>query len=264
MNIVEQTSNKLTLHNSGLGAWILGSLIAFVGICIPLFCAGKTIHIFNCDRTIANEGSCKIQEINRWGKQKPKILLLNELTGASVETHVTYDKKGRQSITYRLYIITTNENIYFIGNSEIEYLDSIVNQINEFVNNPTEPSLKIGIVGDNSLAMYIIGGILGIFSICFIFADDITCSFDKFSGVFYIRKQGIRGKRFKSERNINISDIRIDEKNRWQNQQTGKTHITYQLSLVLKSGENLLLDTGSSIENYHKIEQDIRKMINIK
>ena len=50
MNIVEQTSNKPTLRNSALGAWILGSLIAFVGICIPLFCAGKTIHIltFNC------------------------------------------------------------------------------------------------------------------------------------------------------------------------------------------------------------------------
>ena len=264
MKIVEQTSKKLTLHNAALGAWIFGSVIASIGIFIPLFCAGKTMHLFSCDRTSANEGSCEIQEINRWGKQKPKILPLNELKGANVETHVTYDKKGREIISYRVYILTGNEDIYFIGSSERHYLDSVVNQITEFINNSTEPDLRIRTVSDNSIVMYIIGGVLGVVSIALLLADVIICSFDKASGTFYIKKQGIRGKRVKSERNINISDIRIEESNRWQNKQTGKTHITYKLSLVLKSGESLFLDSGSSRENYMEINDNIRQTINIK
>ncbi|MEH1933704.1 MAG: hypothetical protein V7L14_08230 [Nostoc sp.] len=260
MNIIEQTSNKLTLHNPALGAWIFGSVIASVAIFIPLFCAGKTIHIFSCDRASANEGVCEIQEINRWRKEQ-KIFRLDELKGANVESHITYDKKGQENITYRVYILTASENIYFIGNGERNYLDNLTNQINEFVNNSTEPSLKIITISDNSLVMYIIGAVLGVFSLALVSADDIICSFDKSSGIFYIKKQGMRGKRLKSERNTTISDIRIEESNRLQNKQTGKIHITYKLSLVLKSGESLFLDSGSNIENYQKIENNIRQIL---
>lgn len=264
MKIVEQNSNKLTLHSPALGAWIFGSIIGAIGIFLPLFCAGKTIHLFSCDRTSANEGTCKIQEINRWGKQPPKILLLNELKGANLDTKVTYDKKGREHIDYRVYILTEQKDIYFISNSERDYLDNIVNQINEFVNNSTEPELRIKTVSDNSIVMYIIGAVLGVVSIALLLADDIICSFDKASGMFYIKKQGIRGKRLKSERNLNISDILIEENNRFQNKQTGKIHITYKLSLVLKSGENLFLDSGANRESYIEINNNIRQLINIR
>lgn len=263
MNIVEQTSTKLTLRSPALGAWIFGSIIASVAVFVPLFCAGKTIHTFSCDRTSVNEGTCEIKEISKWGKQQ-KLLTLNELQGANLKTHVTYDKKGRKTVTYRIYILTSNENIYFIGNSERDYLERLVNQVNEFINNSTKPSLSIRTISDNTLAMYIIGGVLGVFSLALLLSDDIVCNFDKSSGIFHIKKQGIRGKRLRSERNINISDIRIEESNRWQNKQTGKIHITYKLSLILNSGESLMLDSGSNIENYQKIDENIRQIINIK
>ncbi|MBD2496332.1 hypothetical protein [Nostoc sp. FACHB-280] len=261
MKIIEQNSNKLTLHSRALGSWILGSLIAPIGILIPLLFAGKTIHLFNCDRTSTNEGSCKIQEIHRWGKKTPTVILINKLKGARLDTRVTYDKKRKKHTIYKVYILTKQKNIYFIENSKRQYLESIVNQINEFLKNKTQPNLRIRSVSDNFVLMYIIGGILESCSIALLRADDTICSFDKKSGNFYIKKRGIRGKRFQVERNMNISDVRIEESNRWEDKKTGK--ITYKLSLVLKSGESLFLHSGSSIEHYMNIDDNIRKIINI-
>lgn len=265
MDIVKQTSTKLKLHSSGLEAWIIGGVILTVGILIPPLFSGKTIDTFTCNRVDTNQGSCEIQEMTRWGKSKPKIIPLHELKGAEVEDHVTYDKKGREHTSYRVYIISNiYEDIYFIGDYDREYPDSVAGQINEFVSDSTKPSLKIISEGDNSLFMYIVGGVIGFISLFFIFVDDVICTFDKSNGCFYIRRRGLRGNRFKSGRNHDVSDIQITEASRVSNKQTGKTHVTYNLNLVLNSGESLLLTNGSKIEEYKKITDSIRQIINLR
>ncbi|WP_427159872.1 hypothetical protein ACQFX9_28480 [Aliinostoc sp. HNIBRCY26] len=264
MRIIEYTPNKLTLHSSALKNWIIGSIITSLGIVIPVLYAGKTIYSFNCNRNNSvNGGTCQIQEIDKWGTKTRKIVVMNELKGANLETR-TYRVRGGRRVDYRINLITKNGEIYFTNGDDRANMSSLANQINDFINHPQASNLQVQDVMDETIPMYIIGGLLLVYGVSSIFTDDIMCSFDKDSGEFLIRRKGILGNRIQCGENINISDIRVEQKSSSRNRKTGKVEITYKLSLILKSGESLLLHSGgSSHQKYMDLEKNIRQIIDI-
>ncbi|AUT02557.1 hypothetical protein CLI64_20395 [Nostoc sp. CENA543] len=264
MRITEHTPNKLTLHNSALKDWIIGSIITSLGIVIPVLYAGKTIYSFNCKRdNSVNGGICQIQEIDKWGASTPKIVTMNELKGANLETR-TYRVRGGKRVEYNIKLLTKNGDIHFTSGDNEEDISSLVNQINDFINYSQASNFQVKNVIDNTIVMYTVGGLLLIFGISAIFADDIMCSFDKESGKFFIRRKGLLGERMQCGENINISDICIEKNSSSRNSRTGKIEITYKLNLILKSGESLLLHSGgSSHQKYMDIEKNIRQIVDI-
>ncbi|MCF4970260.1 hypothetical protein [Nostoc sp. CMAA1605] len=264
MRIIEYTPNKLTIHSSALKNWIIGSIITSLGIAIPVLYAGKTIHSFNCNRDKnVNGGICRIQEIDKWGTKTRKTVVMNELKGANLEIKNYRVRSGRR-VQYNLNLLTKSGNIHFTSSNDREDISSLVNQINDFINRPQASKLQVKNVIDETIAMYLIGGLLLIYGIYSIFTDDIMCSFDKASGEFLIRRKGILGERMQCGENINIFDIRVEQKSSSRNRKTGKVEITYKLNLILKSGESLLLHSGgSSHQKYMEIEKNIRQIVDI-
>jgi hypothetical protein len=259
MKVVEQTPSRLSLLASAKGVKIFGGLFLLGGICISVVLPSKTSESLICNR---NESLCQIVRVGQLaGGAGTKSFPSDELKGANIKTNYSVDKKGQEHIYYDLVLTTKSyEDILFTGASEKSDLIGFTSEINNFVNNPVQPTFKL--TSEKNLStiknvIFILACIIGVIALL---QDEVIYTFDKNSKILFIKRQGFRGNRIFSEPSSNVSEVQVEQKVT-KNSQNGKVYYFYNLNLLMTTGKKITLTSSSDRDECNKIANDIRKML---
>ncbi len=190
--------------------------------------------------------NCKITGID-WFKHEKNPKLISNLVEAKVEQRIKIDEYKRESVSYRIFLLTQSENIPF---ASYEYLDYRIDDIrllalsiNNFLVNRKEKEL-IRIINDRFLG-YIVFGISIFFGLIILLLTFtglfINFTFDKETNIVTVssyRCFGIFGKKVYQYSFDEIIDIKY---NRIELDESG---YGYQVFLVVPDGEIKLNPIG--------------------
>lgn len=103
----------------------------------------------SCDRTLSNQ--CQLSRRNLYGRTQAQTLVIPSLARAELQSHTSPKKVGsnrRPTTTYRT-AIATNEGVIFLdpvfsgGLGARDRRQAQVDQINQFIATPSQPTLQI-------------------------------------------------------------------------------------------------------------------------
>lgn len=246
MRIVEHTSRRLKFQDfrtlfSSYFLLILG--LGFGGWCsLFFFYVIKTYsnNILNCSRNQINQISCEVKRSNSFHiYDETKVIPSGELQIAQVEESRDSDDN---SVSYKINLITKHDKLDLIKYNSYnkDRIESIANEINNFIENVNQKSLEIKIVGHFGFLGFFalsIGTIIG----TLVFTGGLSTIIwppyilvDKDSGEFVMRKNRLFGWVSITYNLSEIKGIKIKE----SVDSEGDTHIL-SLLLLLNSGEEI-------------------------
>lgn len=260
MQFTEQTSTVLKLQaedNDYPSRWVVMLMGIFfflsgLGFMITL---GRLVEL-KCKRVEPTQVACELISSNLLGKHTTPIPT-GQLQGAEV------DKTSDSEETfYRVELLTKNGRVpltemYFGSGRQYEQAD----QINAFVSNPQQMSLKIQ--QRHSWLAYPFGGLFAFVGGCITFGCMIrkfqtSCIFDKGSHRMYLKQHNV----FKSEVIEHmIHEIKEAQVVEGTDSDGDKT---YSTSLVLHSGEPIPLQIDGSGAEHYKIAQSINHFLGVR
>ncbi|MBW4549779.1 MAG: hypothetical protein KME35_01440 [Aphanocapsa sp. GSE-SYN-MK-11-07L] len=145
MKILAQSDTTLKLQTSKAHTWagLLVCLAIAAGGFAAVFWTGQVR--LTCDRSGAEEGNlaevnCQLKKMGWLGLHSLRAVNVNQLQGANLK-----ESPGEDGSTYRIFLITSTEQIPFRNYSHSGYRDqrAIVDQINTFIANPQSATLII-------------------------------------------------------------------------------------------------------------------------
>ncbi len=239
VKIIQRPPNQLILRRRPLGLWLVGSFFTIVGVVVIILFSKASI--FTCEREQVNQGNCELKQAYFLMSQKI-IFSLNELKGAEiVTTHVRgMDSFFLRQPHYQVMLLTQTEKIPLTpyGTVNREKQDTVTAQINTFLHNLQETSLIIK--QDNRWLVFFIGSIFISIGLLAELSQIITVTFDKAVGSFKIERQGVIRTQVSEHPLEEIAEVKL----RISSYFNSKT-LLYQVVLVLKSGQNILLSPNS-------------------
>ncbi len=257
MQVVKQTPSQVSILDSTVGLKFIGGLILIGGIYFSSTIPSKSSDSLMCNRKV---NFCQILRTDSITGAQNRFFSSDELKSANIISHYHADlnRRGRGYIDYDIVLSTKSyEQIVFIGANEREDLMGFTNEINNFIKNPSQPTLKLTDEKEHSFiknTIFILACLIG-FTIFFL--DDVTYTFDKESKTVFIKRQGVRGTRITSLPSSNVS-VDVEQKST-RNVQTGKVHYWYNLNLMA-AGKKMTL-TSSNREECYQVANDIQKML---
>ncbi len=181
MKITRQTSSVLELNTFSplaLGFGILFGL-AFVGSGSFVISRGK-LAVLSCSRLSPEPPVCTLQENQLWGSRRSE---LGVLQGAHLQ-----ENWGDETDTYAVLIQSSSGTRQLnVATSNYGFHRQAVSQINQFVNNPAQPNLRIQ--QDQRLLMTLFGGVFVVSGLCiWLFVISFSWfEFDKIRGTLRVR-----------------------------------------------------------------------------
>ncbi len=255
MRIVKQTSKvlKLEAKNHFLGRLfvLLFGTIFFVPGWVILILVGK-LTTLKCHRLEPNQVPCEVIVSGLFGKEITSIPT-GQLESATVEVRKLKDGL----ITYRIVLITKNKNIPFAlsDSSEGEKYQKYkkVKQINNFLNNSEEMSLKIQ--EDERWSIYPLGGSLilmggGIIYLSLMCKFTSSWIFDKRYGRMYLIKKNVFQSETRERRLDEIEEVKVIE-------EIYSRTTVYNLQLILHSREQIPIPIGGSPSHLFQLAESI-------
>ena len=240
MKITEHTSTilKLQANNkssrlSGLFSGSIGTFLLLVGGAILLFTSKLEVPSLNCDRLEQTQVSCQLTLSSLLQKNTISIPP-GYLQGAEVET----DNGG----DFRIVLIAKNKKIplnnFYYSNGRAG-ADIKVKQINDFVSDSDQPLLtfKQGF----PWSFYVYGSLFILAGVWFIFSVlntkwPTSYLFDKPLGRVYLTTRSFLRSETLEKTFEEIKEARVIE------EVASDKHKIYHLALVLRSGEQILLE----------------------
>jgi hypothetical protein len=186
MAILEQTSTKLKLQFRPWYIWIFGLLSPVFTLYI--FSVIVQTNSFTCQRREPNQGNCQLVT-TYFILSNTKNIPLSELQGARFDQEPNNDGSQNQQVV----LLTKKGEIPFgftrnYHPKTVTELNSIAERINEFVNNPQQPSLHLqqGIPAFG----WVFSAVTGVNLLWTLFCSDVTtCDFDKTRGSLIKKRQ---------------------------------------------------------------------------
>lgn len=277
VKVLEQTSNKLLFRLRPTLAWGVEIFFGGIGLLFLVFCVlyFTPITTLTCDRsttefsitTLQNTSDsaiCELVGVNWLGLEKSKTLI-SGLQRAIEETKADKDENGKISYRYGVLLQTIEGNVpftefYFGSEYDYEERQALISQINAFIENPSQTSLKVqqddrltGFIGFCISRFFFFISLL-IMALCPV----ITCTFDKEVDHMIIKRWRWFGEKI-FEHSINeISDVKVEDSS------TDEGSV-YRVTLTLSSGENVSLTRSytSGFEEKQYIAKLIKSFLNL-
>ncbi len=181
MKITQQTSSVLAINSYSSGALVGIFLfgLAFVGSGSFVISRGK-LAVLSCSRLSPEPPVCTLEEKQLWGSRRSE---LGVLQGAQLQ-----ENWGDEASTYAVLIQSSSGTRQLnVATSNYGFHRQAVSQINQFVDHPAQPNLRIQ--QDQRLLMTLFGGVF-LVSGLFIWLFVISFSwfeFDKIRGTLRVR-----------------------------------------------------------------------------
>jgi len=190
-----------------------------------------------------NQGRCELKHSHFLMTSKT-IFSINELKGTEVVMTPTrrMDSFFIQQPLYQVILLTATEKIplSLYGTVDREKQEVMADQINTFLN--TSPETSLVIEQDSRWFIYFLGSFFIIIGLLAELRQVITVTFDKAMDSLTIERQGLLRNQVIEHPLEEIDEVKLNASSYFNS----KT-ILYQVVLVLKSGENILLTSNSSI-----------------
>lgn len=177
MRIIEQTPTRLKLRHYPVTNWFTGSLLSTIAVGGLIYFIGfaAVSASLSCRRTVIGI-DCELQQFTTLGRRHTRKLY--DLTGARVEQR----SSGKGGRTYIIRLINEYSETSLLRESDEGYSaqQAIVNQINQFVDNPGQSSLRVqqsGRIKASLLGLCAIGGLIG--GMILLHTPIVTCAFYK-------------------------------------------------------------------------------------
>ncbi len=253
MRIVEQTSTVLKLEDKN--NFLSRFFISLFGI--PFVLGGLAVLIFfdklttlKCHRLEPTQVACEVIASGLFGKKITSIPA-GQLQSATVEVNRTSDGGS-----YRIALITKNKTIpftflYHSGTGKYQK----AKQINAFLNNPQQMSLKIQ--EDDRWLAYPLGGVFALVGGGIIFGSlmwkiPTSCIFDKSSNLVYWNKKNLFQSETREQRLDEIREVKVIETNYSINDDK-----IYKLVLSLRSSQQISLSITGSQSDLAQLAESI-------
>lgn len=158
MKITRPSASVLVLNSFSPLALMFGILfgLAFVGSGLFVISRGK-LAVLSCSRLSPEPPVCTLEEKQLWGSQRFE---LGVLQGAQLQ-----ENWGDETDTYAVLIQSSSGTRQLnVATSAYSFHRQAVNQINQFVDNPAQPNLRIQ--QDHRLLLTVFGGaflVVGLF-----------------------------------------------------------------------------------------------------
>lgn len=277
VKILEQTPNKLAFRIRPTFFW--GIEVFFGGIGLIALLVTLTIApitTLNCDRSAVNlspptlqntpnSAMCELVGINWLGLETSKTMI-SGLQAATVETEIKKDTDNKTTYNYYRVVLNTKEgDVPFTENytaTEYDYENrqALVSQINIFVENPLQASLKVQ--QDDKLFGYTGFGISSFFLFLSLLViavvPVINCTLDKELDRITIKRQRLFGTKEIQHSLSEISNVQVEYS-------SGDEGGTYRVTLNLSAGDNLPLTRfyTSGFKEKHYIAVLIKNFLNL-
>lgn len=252
---MEITGQKLSLkiQKSPLSVYLIAILLFgfipfFSGLNILLISLSRELATLKCDRTNRTQVTCELTSSSFLGKN---VIAIRQLYRAELQRNHYHE---------RVILMTENGKIpltrAYGGSSHLQK----ATQINDFINNSVESSLKIQVDQRDwfgSLIFFLFGGIAMLIgsgiSLLFMLHKSVTlCVFDKSSGWVYLKKQNLLLRsEIRQERLTSIRGVQA----------------TFDTYLVFNSGERIslsLLIPLALVNNHFKTAKPINDFLDIQ
>lgn len=210
-----------------------------------------------CQRLEPTQVACELTSSSLLGERMLSIPT-GELQSAEVE--VNEDSDGD---TYRVVLVTKNSRIPLsdVYSSGERGKRTRANQINAFISNPEQMSLRIQ--QDHRWFAYSLGGIFavvggGIILSSLMWKIQTSCLFDKGSGRMYLKQQNIFTSEMREQMLPEILEARVIE----GTDSDGDKN--YATKLLLRAGEHIPLQISGSASAHYKIAQSINQFLGVK
>lgn len=222
---VSRTARRLRLRSQAWQTWWV-SLVCFGAGAMGWLLLAQTSEL-RCDRSLTSQ--CQLTH------RRPRQTTTHQFSIASLrEATLDIDFDDGDTL-YRVLLVTDEETLPLssLYTSNGGGQRRRVNQINQFLQTPTDPSLRLrqdtrwlGLV---FLGAFGFGGLLLLLS-----NRTIDCTFDKDTNQFSLRLWGLRGATTHQHPLSNLLGMRVE-------QSTDKDTDTSRLTVVLKTGEAIPL-----------------------
>lgn len=248
MKIIQHTPNQLILRHRPIALRLMGSFSTIVGVVIIiLFSKAST---FTCERVQQNRGSCELKHSYFVIFKMSETIPIEDLTGTEVViTHTRgMDSFFIQLPHYKVILLTPNKEIplTLYGTIDREKQDAMADQINVFLNDQETESLFIE--RDNRWLVCLIGSIFIIVGLlALLLIEIVTVTFDKAVNSLKIERQSLLGTQVIEHPLENIIEVKLNISSYFNS----RTRL-YQVVLVLKSDENILLTSNGSLSKSRK------------
>ena len=258
MRIIENTDNFLNIEVSKFNYFArLGNTLLVWGIPILMgvtfiIIMGK-LHTLKCERLEPTVVNCTLNRSSLIGK---KTISINRLEKAELK-----ENKGDDGTTYHINLVTNNQVIPFTdySSSGKKGKQNKINKINNFLHNSQEQYLIVQ--QDDRIFAYLIGGLSIIMGLSVLYGfgnkfEPVNYILDKNQDKFLIKEQNLLTTKFTHE--DKLSDLDFAQ---YKQLESSEDVISYQLSLVKKTGTNIKLNCQEDKSEYEEITKQINKFL---
>lgn len=245
-NILEENKNRFIFQIQPTLSWATGifffSLFMINSIVLLII---YPITVLDCQPFLQQNilkksyPSCQLLTINLLGRKQNKISI-GELQKAIIDSKLDADDDSDLFARYRVVLVTARGNVLFTNTytygigPEYQHLLTVVNQINSFITQPSQDSLRIE--QDEKVLVYTgfaISSFFGLVTFLILaMAPYITCSFERDLNLLTLERRNLFKKKIFTYKISDIKEAKIEE----QEQSN-----TYRLTLFLRAGEKVPL-----------------------
>lgn len=268
MKILKQTQSQLIFRSHSLWnawtSWIFGFFVSPIALALLIISLGAVAMptTLSCQRTPEQSVSCQLQKHHfplSWTK---KNIPANELQKARLDRD---SGNGQGTYHHRAVLVTRSGEIpmnedYSFGE---QYQQKRVDRINNFLADPKQKSVSVRYIEDwpEPFVPFAFNIPWLWAGICCLRSRHINAKFDRSLNLFTHRQKNAFSNRVFQDSLSEISQIVLTEGelNRKRN------YRPYNIFIVMKNGDRLLLARGGNISNKQKeIINNIREYLNIQ
>lgn len=247
MRVIEQTHRRLTLRNTPYWLWMLGTGFAAIGMVFGVALFGSTS--LRCDRATTQ---CELTHSNVFGERQ-RTFSTDSLERAEVDRQRSSDGDS----TYRVIIQTQDGEIRLTESTSSGWgrRQQQADQINDFIQDPTQPTLELG---ENNyliaIVCFVAFGLAG--SAMVLCVQSSTFTFDKTLGKLTLTRSHIFGRRKQEQHPLKqLVGVQLQHSDE-----------TCRIVLVLDSGKMLPLTNyySSGTKAKQKIVDQVCKFLGVR
>ncbi|GAB4366134.1 MAG: hypothetical protein Kow00121_03280 [Elainellaceae cyanobacterium] len=177
MKVLEQTPTRLKLRHYPCSRWLAGAALSVIGLGGLVYCIGfAPVSVSLICKRVAVSTNCKLQQFTALGIMHTQPLY--DLQGARVHTQ----SSGRRGKAYSVRLSNGYSEVSLLQEPDGSYSsqEAIVDQINQFVNNPSQPTLTVQQSGRFKASLFSLLAIVGLATgIIWLRTPVVTCAFYK-------------------------------------------------------------------------------------
>lgn len=250
MDIVDYDRTQLRIQHRPVLLWVLGGILTALGLMVI---NAEKMSTLTCQRVESTSGSCELVESGLL-RSDVKNIPLGTLQNVNLDIRTNHD--GDE--TYRVVLLTEMGELPFTShyNSDPTQQESIVSDINTFLENPNQTSLRIQ--QDERWFSYLFGSLIiavGLFVIVNK-GKVVTCSFDKTKDLMSLKQRGLLGTEVIELPIHQIAGVTTETLT------DAKEHIIRRVDLILNSGKHFpLTPDADPFWDYKKVAYYIRAFL---